>query len=97
MEGRSARLAGMHSHWRQFARALRQFLYGMTVYEMVRHVEGETALREQLFAVATLAGALGLPLPSHYYGLRLLPYALPRLERWRQALWREHDLTELCE
>jgi len=91
------RLRQMRIRWREVARALRQFLYGLTVYEMVRGVESEVALQEQLFAVATMAGALHLPLPSNYYGLRLLPYALPRLERWRRGVWHEHDLTELCE
>jgi len=95
--GKSEHLVRIRARWGEAARALRQFLYGLTTYEMVRGLESELALREQLLAVVTVAGALGLPLPSNYYGLRVLPYVVPRLERWRQGLWREHDLTELCE
>ncbi len=79
---------------RDLARALRQFLYGMTTFEMVRDLERERTYLEGSLAVLTAGGLLGAPLPAHYYGLRLLPHLLPPLERERRRLWRERDLID---
>ncbi len=76
--------------------ALRQFLYGMTTYEMVRDLERERAQLENRLAMLTAGGLLGIPLPANYYGLRLLPLLLPCLARARRGLWRERDLTDLA-
>jgi hypothetical protein len=38
---------------------------------------------------------LGLPLLPPYYTLRLLPYVIPSLERWKRVLLRERDWTDL--
>ncbi len=81
---------------RALAEALRQFLYGMTTYEMVRHLEREQAELENRLAMLAAGGILGMPLPANYYGLRLLPHLWPRLVGQRRSLWRERDLTDLA-
>ena len=86
-----------------FLRALRNFLYGMTAYEFERHALEERARREDVFVLITLGDIIGLPVVPPYYTLRLLPYAVPRLEAWKRRLLRErhpldkeeYDLVEL--
>jgi len=35
-----------------------------------------------------------LPLLPPYYSLRLLPYIIPSIEKWKRSLLREKDLTD---
>lgn len=81
----------------QLAQALKQFLYGMTVYEMVRDLERERGRAQQRFAALALGSLVGLPVPANYYGLRLIPYAFPHLRAWERSVLRERDLTSLCD
>jgi len=37
---------------------------------------------------------LGLPLLPPYYSMRLLPYILPSIEKWKRSILREKDLTD---
>lgn len=83
--------------WRRFTCALGQIVYGMTVYDMVRHLDKERANVERLFVAVTFGDLLGIPILPAYHSLRLLPYVLPHLERWRCSMLRERDLTDLCD
>jgi hypothetical protein len=74
--------------------ALRAFLYGMTAYEFERHALGERARREDLFVLITLGDMIGLPILPPFYSLRLLPFAVPRLEAWKRRLLRERHVLE---
>jgi len=88
-------LRHLERHLRDAGRALRDILYGMTVYEWeleMRKVRGEV---ERLFTLLVFGDLLGIPLLTPYYTLRLLPYAVPQLEGWRRSLLRERDLTDL--
>jgi hypothetical protein len=40
---------------------------------------------------------IGLPILPPYYTLRLLPHVVPAIDRWKRALLRERDLTDLTE
>jgi hypothetical protein len=79
---------------RGFARSLKDFFYGMTAYELERHALGERARLEDLFVLMTLGDMIGVPILPPYYSLRLLPYAVPRLEAWKRRLLRERHLLE---
>jgi len=74
--------------------SLKSFLYGMTAYEFERHARGERARLEDLFALVTLGDILGLPILPPYYSLRLLPFAVPRIEAWKRRLLRERHVLE---
>lgn len=76
---------------------LRDILYGMTVYEMVRDLGKERAKLEHLFVLITMGDLLGIPILPPYYTLRLLPYAVPRIACWKRCLLRERDLTDLVD
>jgi hypothetical protein len=37
---------------------------------------------------------IGLPLLPPYYSMRLLPFVIPFMEKWKRSLLREKDLTD---
>jgi hypothetical protein len=76
-------------------RTLRDILYGMTVYEWVREFDKARGEVERIFTLIVFGELLGVPILPPYYVLRLLPYAVPRLESWRRSILRERDLTDL--
>ncbi len=81
----------------RFIRALRDILYGATVYEMVRDLRKERGQREHLFILVVFGDLLGVPILPPYYTLRLLPYVVPNIAGWRRSMSREKDLTDLCD
>lgn len=86
----------LKSRMAAFRRALREFLYGMTVHELAvetRHARGEL---EQLFMLVVFGDLIGLPILPPYYSLRLLPFVVPSLQRWKRRALREKDLTDLA-
>jgi hypothetical protein len=74
-----------------------QYLYGATVYEMVRDLNKERAKLEHLFVLVVFGDLLGVPVMPPYYTLRLLPFVMPNITGWRHSLLRERDLTDLCD
>ena len=80
---------------RGFVSALRDILYGMTVYEWIREIEKERGSVQRLFVLITFGDLLGVPILPPYYSLRLLPYVVPLIRSWRYSLLRERDLTDL--
>ena len=81
----------------RFWRALKDILYGMTTYEMVRDLNKTRARLEHLFVLVTMGDLVGIPILPPYYALRLLPYVLPSITGLRRGLLRERDLTELAD
>ena len=57
----------------------------------------ELALCLPLIVLVTFGDIVGLPMLPPYYTLRLLPYVVPILNRWKRSLLRERDLTDLTE
>jgi hypothetical protein len=47
-----------------------------------------------LFMLMVFGDLLGLPLLPPYYSMRLLPYILPSIEKWKRSILREKDLTD---
>ena len=80
---------------RRAGRAASQVFYGMTTFDWVRNLRRERAETEALFLLIAFGDLVGLPLLPPYYSLRLLPFILPGLERWRRAMLRERDWTDL--
>jgi hypothetical protein len=80
---------------RALIRAMRDALYGMTVYEWIREVEKEKGSVERLFVLVVFGDLLGVPILPPYYALRLLPYVVPFIRTWRLSMSRERDLTDL--
>lgn len=82
---------------RRAGHAVGEILYGMTFFEWVRGVRRERGEVERLFVLVTFGDIVGLPILPPYYTLRLLPYVIPTLHRWKRGLLRERDLTDLAE
>ncbi|MHB0940075.1 MAG: hypothetical protein ACYC6A_27070 [Armatimonadota bacterium] len=78
-------------------RALRDILYGATIYEMVRDLHKERSHLEHLFILIVFGDILGIPVLPPYYTLRLLPFIVPGIPGWKRSLLRERDLTDLCD
>ncbi len=83
------------SRGRDLIRAVRDILYGMTIHEWIRELEKEKGSVERLFVLVTFGDLLGVPILPPYYSLRLLPYVVPFIQRWRVSMLRERDLTDL--
>jgi hypothetical protein len=80
---------------RSAARAAREFLYGMTTYDWVRDLHRGRGEVERLFILVTFGDIVGIPILPPYYTLRLLPYVVPAVNRWKHSLLRERDWTDL--
>lgn len=81
----------------RIAHAAREMLYGMTTYEWAQSTRRERAEVESLFVLVSFGDLVGLPILPPYYTLRLLPYVVPAINRWKRSLLRERDWTDLTE
>ena len=86
----------LRGRMRRAAHAAAQILYGMTVFEWVRNLRQQRGEVERLFVLITFGDMVGLPILPPYYTLRLLPYVIPCINRWKRSILRERDLTDLC-
>ena len=67
----------------------------MTVHEMDLELRKEKGHLEHLFMLVVFGDLIGLPILLPYYSMRLLPYIIPSIEKWKRSLLREKDLTDI--
>ncbi|MBN1876983.1 MAG: hypothetical protein JXA33_22365 [Anaerolineae bacterium] len=91
------RLGDIQDKLRGIVCAAREMLYGMTTYEWTQSTKRERAEVENLFVLISFGDLLGLPVLPPYYTMRLLPYIVPAIHRWKRSLLRERDWTDLTE
>ena len=72
-----------------------EILYGMTTFDWARDLRRERGEVERLFVLITFGDIVGLPILPPYYTMRLLPYIVPTVNRWKRSLLRERDWTDL--
>jgi hypothetical protein len=77
-----------------YSRSLREFMYGMTLHEMDLELKRERGNLDRLFMLVVFGDLVGLPLLPPYHSLRLLPYIIPSIKRWKRGILREKDLTD---
>ena len=77
---------------RRWGRALREFVYGMSGYEIAQQALEIRASMETLFMLGVFGNMLGVPVLPPYYSLRLLPYVVPQIETWKRSMLREREL-----
>jgi hypothetical protein len=87
----------MRRRLRSAASAAGEFFYGMTTFEWACDMRRKRGEMERLFALITFGDIVGLPILPPYYTLRLLPYVVPVVNRWKRSLLRERDWTDLTE
>jgi hypothetical protein len=94
----SARPRPIQPHSEQSLRrkweAVKDFLYGLTGYPFVHHSMEMKHEAETLFLVVTLGDLVGLPIMPPAYSLRLLPYVVPEMARWKRQLARRKEFWE---
>lgn len=83
--------------FQQVWQAVKEFVYGMTAFEFEQEARRMRAQLETLFLLIVFGDMIGLPILPSYYSLRLLPYVVPVIERWKRQVLRERDITELEE
>jgi hypothetical protein len=96
MEESRQKSEDLKSRLNAIRRALREFFYGMTVHDLAvetRHARGEL---DQLFMLVVFGDLIGLPILPPYYSMRLLPFVVPAIERWKRSALRERDITDLA-
>ncbi|MBL7163624.1 MAG: hypothetical protein ISS57_13580 [Anaerolineales bacterium] len=87
----------VRSKLRQAQHTIGEFIYGATTFEWVDGIHKERGEVERLFALITFGDILGIPILPPYYTLRLLPFVVPAMDRWKRSLLRERDMTDLAE
>ena len=81
---------------RPYLKALREFMYGMTVHELCMESQKEKTSLDHLFMLIVFGDLVGLPLLPPYYSMRLLPFIIPSMNMWKRSILREKDLTDLA-
>jgi hypothetical protein len=74
--------------------AIKDFLYGLSGYPFVRHSLEMKHDAEALFFVVTLGDLIGVPVMPPAHSLRLLPYVVPAIEKWKRQLARQREFWE---
>ncbi len=75
-------------------RVVREILYGLLFYDTVLVLKKERGHLDNLFMLVIFGDTIGLPLLPPYYSMRLLPYIVPSLEKWKRRVLREKDVTD---
>jgi hypothetical protein len=86
---------GIRSRLSEFIRAAGEVWYGMTAYEFVISLRRRRAYLERIFVLVLFGDLLGIPILPPYYSMRLLPFVIPNINRWKYSMLRERDLADL--
>jgi hypothetical protein len=74
--------------------SIKQFVYGLTGYQFLRHALEMRHEAESLFLLVTLGDLVGVPIMPPVYSLRLLPHVVPEITQWKRRLARRRDFWE---
>jgi hypothetical protein len=74
--------------------AIREFFYGLYAFEFERQAIEARGELESAFMVLTLGDMLGVPVLPPIFSLRVLPYVMPDIVKWKRRVVRERDLAD---
>lgn len=74
--------------------AVKQFMHGLTGYQFLRHAMEMRHEAESLFFIVTLGDLIGVPIMPPIYSLRLLPFVVPEIGKWKRQLARKKEFWE---
>jgi hypothetical protein len=77
-----------------YRKTLKEIFYGFTIHEMDLEFRKERGHLDHLFMLVVFGDLVGLPILPPYYSMRLLPYIIPSIEKWKRSILREKDLTD---
>lgn len=75
-------------------RKIREFIHGFCAYEFERQALEMRGELESAFMLITFGDMIGVPVLPPLYSLRLLPYVVPAIEKWKRRVMRERDLSD---
>lgn len=78
----------------RWAKAVREFLWGMTGYEFEQQAVEIRGSLETLFMLVVFGDLVGVPILPPYYGLRLLPHVVPQVSTWKRRVLRERTIGD---
>jgi hypothetical protein len=90
-----ALIRSLYNKLRPYTKAFREFLLGFTIYELQRGVQKDKGYADNLFMLVMFGDLAGLPVLPPYYSMRLLPYIIPQIDRWKRSVSKERDLTDI--
>lgn len=73
---------------------IKYILYGMFFFELEEGIRSILRSYENLLLFMLYSDMLGIPIISNYYALRLLPYIVSKIGRWKKDAVREIDIFE---
>ena len=73
--------------------ALKDFLLGATVHDMIKDLKEKRLITEYTLMSVVLGDMLGYPVSS-FYKLKMLPFWLSRLQTWKHHMLKEGDVTD---
>lgn len=76
-------------------KTLKEFFYGMTLFELEKELVKEKGHLNNLLMLIVFGDLIGLPIFPPYYSMRLLPFVIPHMDKWKRGLLREKDLTDI--
>ncbi|MGQ4891759.1 MAG: hypothetical protein ACP6IP_04630 [Candidatus Njordarchaeia archaeon] len=79
---------------KSFKRAAKEFLFGLFLYELYYDTLKYARKYKDAINLFIIGELLGLPLMDTYLSLRLLPYLLPEIGKWKFRQLRESDITD---
>ncbi len=79
----------------KYRKALGDILYGLSAYDLELEIRKEKGDFNKLLMLMIFGDMAGLPLFPPYYSLRLLPYIVPEISKWKRNILRERDLTDI--
>lgn len=85
----------MRSRLKRLRRILGDFLFGMSTFELYRETLHISKSYRDAIYILLLGEFLGIPFVSNYYTLRLLPYLVEDLEKFKREASKEKDLLEM--
>lgn len=86
---------GIRDKFRGIKEAVKQVTYGMALHSQVSGILRARMYMEHLFTLMIMGDMLGVPILPPYYSLRLLPYAIPNVQKWKFRFYRERDFTDI--
>ena len=75
--------------------AVKEVFIGLTVHELTVDLRKEKGHLNNLFMLVVFGDLVGMPVLPPYYSMRLLPYVVPQIYRWKRSLLRERDMSDL--
>ncbi|HOJ42929.1 MAG TPA: hypothetical protein PLW88_00735 [Syntrophorhabdaceae bacterium] len=77
------------------SKTLKEFFFGMTVYELQKELLKEKGYLNNLLLLIVFGDLLGLPIFPPFYAMRIFPYIIPYMDKWKSSVLREKDLTDI--